>query len=109
MNRSRIMFGSSIVLIFAGILLAAFCFPKIGLLFFAGVLFTVAGLYLLGRWISKAYTYICMDCYLRIDVGVLEGLFAVPVDKACRRLYCPKCRRKTMCKARRISLRVHVF
>ncbi len=74
-----------------------------------GGIFLVLGLILLGSWVGKAYTYICMDCFMRIDLGVWEALTALPAGGECRRVYCPKCRKRTSCKARRISLRAHVF
>ena len=111
MNKYQIMFGSSIVLVVAGVLAASLGFVLFDSknLLAVGAAALAVGLFLLGRWISRAYTYICKNCYLRIDVGVGEALFALPAGGECRRLYCPKCRRKTACKPKRISLRMHVF
>ncbi len=103
------MFCGSILLLLLGVLLAAAGVLGADYLFWLGVSALAVGLLLLGSWISRAYTYICPDCYLRIDVGVKDALFALPAGGDCRRLYCPKCRRKTACKAKRISLRMHVY
>lgn len=112
MNKYQMMFVSSIVMILTGSALAGYHFistePML-VLTAGGAALVVIGLILLGSWIGKAYTYICMDCFLRIDVGVWEALTALPAGGECRRIYCPKCRKRTSCKARRISLRAHVY
>lgn len=109
MNKYQIMFSGSIILIVVGVLLGLYGLFAGNFLLCIGVGALVGGLILLGNWITKAYTYICKDCYMRIDVRVGEALFALPVGNDCRRIYCPKCRHKTICKARRISLRRYVF
>lgn len=112
MNKYQMMFISSILLILLGAMLAGYYFisPKpIMILTVGGAALIIIGLILLGSWIGKAYTYICRDCFLRIDLGVWEALTALPAGGDCRRVYCPKCRKRTSCKARRISLRAHVF
>lgn len=109
MNKYQVMFGCSITLIICGVLIGMLGFLRGNMLIYFGIAALAFGLIMLGNWISKAYTYICMDCYLRIDVGVKDALFALPAGGVCRRIYCPKCRRRTACKARRISLRVHMY
>ncbi|MDE7297449.1 MAG: hypothetical protein K2N94_01305 [Lachnospiraceae bacterium] len=109
MNKYSFMHCSSVVLVILGVLLAAAGIFWKDYLFWFGASALAIGLFLLGRWISRAYTYICPACYLRIDVGVREALFAPLAGGDRRRLYCPKCRRKKACKAKRISLRMHVY
>lgn len=109
MKKYQIMFSGSIVLIAVGLILGVYGLFAGNLLFYVGGGILVAGLALLGNWVTKAYTYICKDCYMRIDVGIGEALFALPAGNDCRRIYCPKCRHKTICKARRIPLRRYVF
>ena len=103
------MFSGSIALAVAGILLSIYGLLERKLFLSIGIALIIVGLTVLGGWITKAYTYICKDCYMRIDVHRTEALFALPAGNACRRIYCPKCRRKTVCKARRIPLRRYVF
>lgn len=109
MNKYQFMFFGSITLTAAGALTAVYGLFSKSFVLCIGLAAAAAGLVLLGSWITKAYTYICRECYLRIDVGIGEALFALPAGNDCRRIYCPKCRRKTVCKARRISLRRYVF
>lgn len=109
MNKYQIMLASSIGLIVIGNFLAVYGAISENAGIFCGVVLLGAGYLLLGGWISKAYTYICMGCYLRIDVGPWEALTAFPAGGDCRKIYCPKCRKKMHCKARRVSLKAHVF
>ncbi|MBQ9120057.1 MAG: hypothetical protein IJY09_08420 [Lachnospiraceae bacterium] len=112
MNRYQMMLISSITLILTGTILNVYHFintESLLLLAIGGGIMILLGLFLLGSWIGKAYTYICMDCFLRIDLGVVKALTAPPAGGDCRRVYCPKCRKRTNCKARRISLRAHVY
>ncbi|MDE7212604.1 MAG: hypothetical protein K2O03_14325 [Lachnospiraceae bacterium] len=109
MNKYQLMFSGSITLTIAGILLSIYGLVERKLFFYIGLILVVAGLTILGTWITKAYTYICKNCYTRINVNKGEALFALPAGSACRKIYCPKCRRKMPCKARRVSLRRYVF
>lgn len=109
MNKYQFMFSGSIVLTIAGGLTAVYGLFSKSIALCIGIAAAALGLIILGSWVTKAYTYICKECYLRIDVGVGEALFALPAGSDCRRIYCPKCRRKMPCKARRISLRRYVF
>lgn len=109
MNKYQLMFSGSIALTVIGGLTAVYGLFSKSAALYIGIAALAAGLIILGSWITKAYTYICKECYLRIDVGIGEALFALPAGNDCRRIYCPKCRRKTVCKARRISLRRYVF
>ena len=111
MNRYQVMFGSSIAMIGGGILGIGYSLlgKKGSILIGLFAIVLLSGLALLGSWIGKAYTYICMKCFLRIDLGIFEALTALPAGGECRRIYCPKCRKKENCKARRVSLRAHVY
>lgn len=109
MNKYQMMFVGAVGLMIGGTLLSVYGIISENAGLFCGIAMAAAGLLLLGVWISKAYTYICTKCYLRIDVGIKEALTALPSGGDCRKIYCPKCRRKMPCKARRISLRAHVY
>ncbi|MDE6874563.1 MAG: hypothetical protein K2P87_08900 [Lachnospiraceae bacterium] len=109
MNKYQLMFSGSLASAITGILFSFYGLLVKKVFIYIGLALFVGGVALLGRWITKAYTYICKDCYTRIDIGRKEALFAPPAGAACRRIYCPKCRRKTACKARRVSLRRYVF
>lgn len=109
MNKYQIMLYSSYCAIASGAMFGAVGLLKGSVMVYIGALLLITGLTLLGSWLSKAYIYICSACYLRIETGVKEALFALPSGHSCRRLYCSKCRRKTSCKARRLSMKVHLY
>lgn len=109
MNKYQLMFPASLILMATGFFLGIYGFLAENWFFCVGVGLLISGLLLLGSWITKAHTYICKDCYMRIDVGVAEALLTKPAGSGCRRIYCPKCHHKTVCKSRRISLRRYVF
>ncbi len=109
MNKYQLMFSGSIALTIGGILLFIYGILDKRIFLYIGPAILVVGLRMLGGWIARAYTYICRECYMRIDVGRGEALFALPAGNACRWIYCPKCRKKTACKARKVPLRRYVF
>lgn len=109
MNKYQLMFPGSIISTTVGVFLSVYGLLEGRIFLYIGLSLILVGIMTLGAWIEKARTYICKNCYTRIDVKMGEALFALPAGGACRRIYCPKCRRKTACKARRISLRSYVF
>lgn len=109
MHKYQLMFSGSIALMVAGILLSIYGILENRVFLYVGPAIFVVGLAMLGGWIARAYTYICRECYMRIDVSRGEALFALPAGNGCRLVYCPKCRRKTACKARKVPLRRYVF
>lgn len=108
-NKYQVMLAASIGLVVIGIIVAIYgaVSKNAGLIF--GIAAVAVGGRLLGGWASKAYTYICMECYLRIDIRLRDILTAFPVDGECKRTYCPKCRKKVSCMARKISLKTHIY
>lgn len=110
MNKYQVMYTGAIALLVAGgtAFVWGVFFERVVLYF--GICMLLMGLWLFGYWLSKAYVYICRECYLRIGVGVKGALFALPAEGGLsRRIYCPKCRRKTICRSRRVSLRVNIY
>lgn len=111
MKRTGIFLGIGLILLTSGTLLLCLGFTSEKTLCLYGAGGLAAGVWALLAYISASRIFICKECYLRFEAP-LKSLLLPPVAAAgnrSRRLYCPKCKKKTLCKGKKISIRAHVY
>lgn len=74
-----------------------------------GVMGIAISIDLIFVWTSHNYVWICKECYLRFEIPAKKLLVSFSVHRGCRKLFCPKCRKKTMCKGKKVVIRAHVY
>ena len=75
----------------------------------ASVVLCAAGIIMICYYMAKSRTWICRECYMRFDAVISDILFGIPAGKGCRYIYCSKCRKKTICKPKKLVMTIHYF
>lgn len=58
----------------------------------------LAGIYILMRWSTVSYKWICDGCGESFEITLKQNVFGFNSGVNYKSLYCPKCHKKTMCK-----------
>lgn len=56
------------------------------------------GIYILMRWSTVSYKWICDECGEIFQITLKQNVFGINSGVNYKSLYCPKCHKKTMCK-----------
>lgn len=67
-------------------------------LFVIALIGLFAGIYILMRWSTDSYKWICDECGESFEITLKQNVFGVNCGVNYKSLYCPKCHKKTMCK-----------
>jgi len=95
-NKGFLIFG--IILSVVSILLLLLGASSNMTLFIISLAGVLVGIYILIRWSTDSFQWICEECGERFEITLKQNVLGMNSGVNCKRLYCPKCHRKTMCK-----------
>lgn len=56
------------------------------------------GIYMVMKWSTINYKWICDECKTSFDITLKQNIFSINAGVNYKRLYCPNCKKKTYCK-----------
>lgn len=75
----------------------------------AGLLACLAGIFMISYYTAQSRTWICTECYMRFETGIYDIIQGRITGRNRRKLYCRKCRKKTVCKGKKLVMNIHYF
>ena len=81
----------SLILLFIGVIFNLL----LAILSFIGLLI---GIYIIMKWSTLNYKWVCDDCKTSFDITVKQNIFSINSGVNYKSLYCPNCKKKTYCK-----------
>ena len=111
MKRLWILLGIGVLFLSTGALLICLGFTSEKKFFFFGIVGLAVGITSLLSYVSSTHIWICKECYLRFEAPKKSLLFLCLPYKASKgyRIYCPKCKKKTLCRDKKITARTHIY